>query len=360
MDGDGADPGEPALLERARSGGEDAYRQLVEVHRAELHAHCYRILGSVQDADDAVQDALLRAWRGLAGFEGRSSLRSWLYKIATNASLDLAQRRSRRELPMTYGPCAGAGDGPGPALLESVWVEPYPDLAFGVSGGLASPEARYERRESLELAFVAALQYLHPLQRAVLILREVLGFSGQETADLLDSTVPAVQSALQRARAAARDRIPGRSQQAALRTLGDKRLRELVGHYCDAIERGDADAVVGLLTEDAVWAMPPIETWYRGRPAIAAFLRDYGFNEAWRHVATQASGQLAVGCYTFEPSTGRWVASVLDLLTLDGDRIAEVTGFVTAELLSRWGQQDDRFTGATAFPRFGLPAVLPG
>jgi RNA polymerase sigma factor (sigma-70 family) len=187
------DLGEPALLERARSGSEDAYQKLVGVHRAELHAHCYQILGSVQDADDAVQDALLRAWRGLAGFEGRSSLRSWLYKIATNAALDVAQRRSRRELPMTYGPSAGSGEGPGMALLESVWVEPYPDQAFGVAGGLASPEAQYERRESLELAFVAALQYLPALQRAVLILREVLGFSGQETAGLLDTTLPAVQ-----------------------------------------------------------------------------------------------------------------------------------------------------------------------
>ena len=329
------------------------------MHRAELHAHCYRILGSVQDADDAVQDALLRAWRGLAGFEGRSSLRSWLYKIATHAALDVAQRRSRRELPMTYGPYAGSGEGPGVALLESVWVEPYPDQAFGVGGGLASPEAQYERRESLELAFVAALQYLPPLQRAVLVLREVLGFSGQETADLLGTTVPAVQSALQRGRAAARDRIPGRSQQAALRTLGDKRLQELVGRYCDAVERGDADAVVGMLTEDAVWAMPPVVTWYRGRPAIAGFLRDYAFNEAWRLIATQANGQLAVGRYTFEPREGCWVASVLDVLTLDGDRIAEVTGFVTAELLSRWGQEDDRFVGATAFPRFGLPACCP-
>jgi RNA polymerase sigma-70 factor (ECF subfamily) len=358
--GDHGDLGEPALLARARSGSEDAYRELVEVHRAELHAHCYRILGSVQDADDAVQDALLRAWRGLAGFEGRSSLRSWLYKIATNAALDVAQRRSRRELPMTHGPCAGSGEGPGVALLESVWVEPYPDQAFGVAAGLASPEAQYERRESLELAFVAALQYLPALQRAVLILREVLGFSNKETADLLGATVPAVQSALQRGRAAARDRIPGRSQQAALRTLGDKRLRELVGRYCDAIERGDAEAVVAMLTEDAVWAMPPVVTWYRGRPAIARFLRDYGFNEAWRHITTRASGQLAMGCYTFEPRLRCWVPSVLRVLKLDGDRIAEVTDFVTAELLSRWGQEDDRFVGATAFPRFGLPAVLPG
>jgi RNA polymerase sigma-70 factor (ECF subfamily) len=359
MSADRADPGESALLERARSGSDAGYQELVEVHRAELHAHCYRILGSVEDAEDALQDALLRAWRGLAGFEGRSSLRSWLYKIATNAALDVAQRRSRRELPMSHGPVAGPGEGPGAALLESVWLEPYPDQAFGVTSGFASPEAQYERRESLELAFVAALQYLPPLQRAVLILREVLGFSNKETAELLDTTVPAVQSALQRGRAAAQDRIPGRSQQATLRTLGDKRLREVAGRYCDAVERADVDAVVRLLTEDATWAMPPVLTWYRGRPAIAAFLRDWAFNESWRHITTQANGQLAFGCYTFDPPRGRWVASTLDVLTLDGDRIAEVTCFVTAELLSRWGSEDDRFVGATAFPRFGLPAMLP-
>lgn len=358
MSPDRADPGE-ALVERGQSGSDAAYQELVEVHRAELHAHCYRILGSVQDAEDALQDALLRAWRGLAGFEGRSSLRSWLYKITTNAALDVAQRRSRRELPMAHGPAAGAGEGPGAALLESVWVEPYPDQAFGVTSGFASPEARYERRESLELAFVSALQYLPPLQRAVLILREVLGFSNQETAGLLDTTVPAVQSALQRGRAAARDRIPARSQQATLRTLGDQRLRELAGRYCDAVERADVGALVGMLTEDATWAMPPILTWYRGRPAIAAFLRDYAYNESWRQVATRANGQLAVGRYTFDAHQRRWVASVFDVLTLDGDHIAEVTGFVTAELLSRWGTEDDRFVGATAFPRFGLPAVLP-
>jgi RNA polymerase sigma-70 factor (ECF subfamily) len=359
MGSDHADLGESARLERARSGSDAAYQELVEVYRAELHAHCYRILGSVQDAEDALQDALLRAWRGLAGFEGRSSLRSWLYKITTNAALDVAQRRSRRELPMAHGPAAGPGEGPGAALLESVWVEPYPDQAFGVTSGFASPEARYERRESLELAFVAALQYLPPLQRAVLILREVLGFSNQETAGLLDTTVPAVQSALQRGRAAARDRIPARSQQATLRTLGDQRLRELAGRYCDAVERADVGALVGMLTEDATWAMPPILTWYRGRPAIAAFLRDYAYNESWRQVATRANGQLAVGRYTFDARQRRWVASVFDVLTLDGDHIAEVTGFVTAELLSRWGTEDDRFVGATAFPRFGLPAVLP-
>jgi RNA polymerase sigma-70 factor (ECF subfamily) len=213
-DARGSGRDEVSLLELARNGSERACEDLLQAYRAELHAHCYRILGSLPDAEDALQDASLRAWRGLADFEGRSSVRSWLYKIATNAALDIARRRSRRDLPMTYGPSARAGDSPGVPLLDAAWVEPYPDQAFPFGRELASPEARYEQRESLELAFVAALQYLSPLQRAALILQEVLGFSNKETAELLSTTVPAVQSALQRARAAVRARVPERSQQA--------------------------------------------------------------------------------------------------------------------------------------------------
>lgn len=333
----------------------------VESYRAELQVHCYRILGSVHDAEDAVQDALLRAWRGRSGFDGRSSLRLWLYRVATNAALDVAKRRSRRELPVGHAPATEAGGRPGRPLLESVWVEPFPDAALPVCTGETSPETRYEQREAMELAFVAALQYLAPLPRTVLILREVLGFSTAETADLLDTTTAAVQSALQRARAAAATRIPARSQQATLRAAGDQRLQDLVARYCDALERGDVPAVVELLTEDAAWAMPPLLTWYRGQAAIAAFLSGYGFNERWRHRTTWANGQPAVGGYTFEPDLGRWVPSVLYVLTLSlgGDRIADVTGFVTAELLARWGYRDDRFVGAAAFPGFGLPVELP-
>jgi RNA polymerase sigma-70 factor (ECF subfamily) len=276
---------EASLLELARNGSERACEDLLQANRPELHAHCYRILGSVPDAEDALQDASLRAWRGLRDFEGRSSVRSWLYKIATNAALDIARRRSRRELPMSYGlPRPRPAAPPGAALLELAWVEPYPDQAFSFATGLASPEARYEQRESLELAFVAALQYLSPLQRAALILQEVLGFSNKETAELLSTTVPAVQSALQRARAAVRDRVPGRSQQAMLRAAGDERLRALVQDYCDAIERADVNAVVGMLTADAAYAMPPVLTWYQGRQAIAGFLAGWGFRETWRRL----------------------------------------------------------------------------
>jgi len=175
-----------ALLDAARAGDQDAYRRLVEPRRAELHAHCYRMLGSVQDAEDALQDALLRAWRALPRFERRSSTRSWLYKIATNTCLDLIERRPKRVLPLDYGPASDPHDGPGVPLIESVWVEAYPDERLGLQGGPAAPEARYEQRESVELAFIAALQHLPGRQRAVLILREVLGFSAKEVAETLE------------------------------------------------------------------------------------------------------------------------------------------------------------------------------
>ena len=249
---------ERELLASARDGNEDAYRRLVEPRHAELHAHCYRMLGSVHDAEDALQDALLRAWKGLPRFEGRSSLRSWLYRIATNTCLDVVQRRPKRVLPIDYGPTADPHQSPGEPLVESVWVEPYADERLELEDGFAAPEARYEQRESVELAFVAALQLLPAKQRAALILREVLGFSAQEVAETLETTVASVNSALQRARKAIDERLPEQSQQATLRSLGDERLRELVENYAEAIQSGDVDRVVGMLTEDATWSMPPM------------------------------------------------------------------------------------------------------
>src|SRR5947208_13132607 len=217
---------ERELLEAARGGDESAYSRLVEPHRTELHAHCYRMLGSVHDAEDALQEALLRAWRGLSRFEGRSSLRSWLYTIATNTSLNVIEKRPKRVLPIDYGPPADPHEGPGEPIVESVWLEPYPDDKLGLEDGLAAPEARYEQRESVELAFVAALQHLPPNQRVVLLLREVLGFSAREVADTLDTSAASVNSALQRARAAVEERVPEQSQPATLRTLGDDEVRE--------------------------------------------------------------------------------------------------------------------------------------
>src|SRR5439155_9317705 len=207
-----------ATLERARAGAELAFARAIEPYRGELLAHCYRMLGSLHDAEDALQDAMLRAWRALAKFEGRSSLRSWLYTIATNTCLDQIARRYKRVLPIDYGPPTDPHTGPGEPVVESVWIEPYPDEILGVEDGLAAPHASYERRESVELAFIAALQHLPATQRAVLIEREVLGFSAAEVARSLDTTVAAVNSALQRARAAVAARAPEQSQPAALRT----------------------------------------------------------------------------------------------------------------------------------------------
>jgi RNA polymerase sigma-70 factor (ECF subfamily) len=339
------------LLEAARSGDESAYEELVETYGSELHAHCYRMLGSVHDADDALQDALLRAWRSLHRFEGRSSLRSWLYRIATNTCLDLIARRPKRVLPIDYAPASDPADGPGTPLVESVWVEPYPDEAAGLTDGLATPEARYEAREGVELAFVAALQHLPASQRAVLILREVLGFSAREVAETLDTTVASVNSSLQRARRTVDERLPERSQQETLREVGDERVRELVEGYMEAWESGDVDGVVAMLAEDACVTMPPMPTWYSGREAIRVFLSDWAFAKRWasdsarfeagerrvRLLRTRASGQPAVGAYNLDPETGRYRPYALQLLTLRSDRIAVISGYVTPELFSRFG-----------------------
>ena len=240
---------EQELLEAACGGDQDAFRRLVEPHRTALHARCYRILGSLHDADDALQDALLRAWRGLCGFDGRGSLRNWLYRITTNASLDALARRPKRVLPIDYSPAADAiASERGEPLAESVWLEPYPDETLGIEDGYAAPEARYEQRESIELAFVAALQHLAPRQRAVLILREVLGLSAKEVSESLGTSLASVNSALQRARKAVHTQLPEESQQSTMRTLGDKRIREIVQRFVDAFERGDIDAIVALLT----------------------------------------------------------------------------------------------------------------
>jgi RNA polymerase sigma-70 factor, ECF subfamily len=332
---------EIALLDRAREGDENAYRRLVEPRQAELHAHCYRMLGSVHDAEDALQEALLRAWRALPRFERRSSIRSWLYRIATNTCLDLIAKRPKRVLPIDYGPPSDPHGGPGPPLVESVWVEPYPD----------APDASYEQRESVELAFIAALQHLPARQRAVLILREVLGFSAKEVCESLETTVASVNSALQRARKTIDEKLPDQSQQATLRTLGDEQVRAIVERYMDAWERGDIDAVVALLAEDATIAMPPMASWYRGADVVV-FISDWAFSgrlydmEGDRRVRVlpaRANGQPAIGTYAWNEEAGRFLPTVLQVLTFDGARIGDITGFVDP----------------SAFARFGLPESLP-
>jgi RNA polymerase sigma-70 factor (ECF subfamily) len=334
---------EQELLDEARRGDGDAFRHIVDEHRTSLHAHCYRMLGSVQDAEDATQETLLRAWRGLAAFGGRSSLRTWLYRVATNVCLDALARRPRRLLPVDVGPPATPTADPGKPLAESVWIEPYPDADLWPTDGYAAPEETYEELETLELAFVAALQLLPPSQRAVLILREVLGFTAREVSESLDTTVAAVNSALQRARKSVAERLPERSQQSTLRSLGDERIRELVGAYIDAWQRGDVDALRALLTDDAVFSMPPWASWWRGGATIARFAEHaHEVCGVARVVPTRANGQPALAYYAWDDGTRRYLASALDVLTLEGERFSEITAFVTPGV----------------FPRFGLASEL--
>jgi RNA polymerase sigma-70 factor (ECF subfamily) len=353
----GATLPEGELLQAARGGDEDSFARLIEPYRGQLHAHCYRMLGSAHDADDALQDALLRAWRGLPRFAGRSSLRGWLYKIATNACLDVIARRPQRVLPMDFGPSVDPHDGIGAPIAESVGIEPYPDQAFDLDEALRGPEARYEQRESVELAFVAALQHLPARQRAVLILREVLGFSAQEVAETLDSTVASVNSALQRARKTTEEQLPDQSQQATLRALGDKHVQELVETYVRAWEAGDVDTIVDMLTDDVTMAMPPMPTWFRGLEASTGFLTGFVFADQERRrdliefagekrrarvVPTSASGQPAFGVYHWDEEAGAYMPIALQVLTLRGNRIRDVTAFVNPAL----------------FPTFGLPEQI--
>jgi RNA polymerase sigma-70 factor, ECF subfamily len=359
---------ERELLETAREGNEDAYRRLVEPHRSELHAHCYRMLGSVQDAEDALQEALVRAWRGLPKFEGRSSLRSWLYRIATNTSLDAIERRPKRVLPIDYGPPADPHGGVGEPVVESVWIEPYPDETLGIEGGYASPDARYEQREAVELAFIAALQLLPANQRAVLILREVLGFSAQETADTLDTSVASVNSALQRARATIEKKLPDQSQQETLSSLGDERLREIVEQYADAWERNDVDTVVSLLAEDAAFTMPPMARWFQGHDGIRGFLEDYSMipDWGWRAIPTTANGQPALAFYSWDSEQEAHVPFAVNVLTFEGEKIKEVDAFILRasmdpdpDVQARTPEQPADYEKlAAAYARFGLPARL--
>jgi RNA polymerase sigma-70 factor (ECF subfamily) len=328
-----------------RTRDEAAFRRVVDDYSTELHAHCYRMLGSLHDAEDAFQETLLRAWRGLPDFAGRSSLRTWLYRIATNACLDAIARRPKRVLPVDHGPPTDPSNDPGPPLIESTWIEPYPDEFLGIADGRVATEARYEQREAVELAFIAALQHLPATQRAVLILREVLGFSAREASELLDTTVASVNSALQRAGKAVEERLPERSQQATLRSVGDEQMRELVEAYVDAWARGDVETLAKLLAEDAVFSMPPWAAWWRGRDTIAGFAKTaLEICAKARTIPTHANGQPAVAYYSLDGETGRYLPAAIDVITLEGDLIKEITAFASPWL----------------FPRFGLPAEFPG
>jgi RNA polymerase sigma-70 factor (ECF subfamily) len=354
------------LLSAAQAGDEAAFERLVGPYRRELHAHCYRMLGSLHDAEDALQEAMLRVWRGLGGVKDGGALRTWLYRIATNASLDLLARRRRRLLPADYTAPADPDRPPGEPVTEQVWLEPYPDEALAVEGGYASPDASYEQREAVELAFIAAIQHLPARQRAVLILREVLGFSAKEVGETLDTSVPSVNSALQRARKTIAERTPERSQQLTLRALGEARMREIVEDYMEAMRGGDVRRIVSMLTEDVAWSMPPLASWYGGIESVEVFLRNGPLSGdwRWRHAPGRANGQLAVGTYTWIEAERTHLPFSLDVLTMEADRIKEVTAFVvrvadTPDGYSRWpdyATSPERVQ--SVFERFALPGRI--
>jgi RNA polymerase sigma-70 factor (TIGR02960 family) len=327
-------------LARARAGDEDAFRELTDPYRRELQLHVYRIVGSAQDAEDLLQETLLAAWRGLERFEERASVRAWLYRIATNRSLDAlrASRRRPEDLPRMT-------EMPEPTRrAEPIWLEPYPDVLFeGIPDEAPGPEARYETKEAIALAFIVGLQHLPRQQRAVLVLRDVLGFRAEEVAEMLDTTATSVNSLLRRARAAFESRLPDAGRERAP-FPHSKLERDVVGSFADAVEAGDVDAMVALLTDDAWVTMPP-EPWeYQGTNAIRVFLRDREVRRGapLRLVPTRANGQPAFGCYLQDAQSEIARAFALFVLTLDGDRISAIT----------W------FGDTSVFPHFGLPRTL--
>jgi len=329
-----------STLARARAGDEQAFRELTDPYRAELLAHCYQILGSVADAEDMLQETLLAAWRGLNSFEGRSSLRSWLHKIAVNGCLNALRDRSRRprEVPLMAEP-------PQPTrMADPVWVEPYPDVLLdGLPDAAPGPEARYDTKEAVELAFVTALQHLPPRQRTALVLRDVLGYRTAEVAGMLDTTEASVKGALQRARTELQAHLPADRNRAP---MPDSPLeRHVAGRFAAAVETGDIDAVLTLLTSDAWLTMPPEPYEYQGQAAIAAFLHHRAAlrGAPLRLVPTRANTQPAFGCYLPCAHTPLARPYGMIVLTLRGDQISAIT----------W------FSDSSAFPHFGLPRALP-
>ncbi|MGN9841220.1 sigma-70 family RNA polymerase sigma factor [Nonomuraea sp. H19] len=331
---DAVGQGEQEFLAKARSGDAAAFDRLVVGYRRELAAHCYRMLGSLEDAEDALQESLLNAWQGLSGFEGRSSLRTWLYRISTNVCLRMSTRRPPRILSPDYGPARRDTADLGEPVTGPLWLEPWPD---DVPASDADPASRYLRREGVELAFVAALQHLPGTQRAVLILREVLDYSAAEVARILDTTPASVNSALQRARKAVEERVPPVTQQAELAALGEAGQRELIEAFVAAWERADVEALVSMLAEDARFTMPPLPAWFDGREDVGRFLVDRLFATAWRLVPVRFNGQPGFACYQQDPGDRRFRLGAVNVLTLRGGRIAEISGFVDPALIGRLG-----------------------
>jgi len=329
------------LITRARAGDGEAFRELTEPYRRELQVYCYRMLGSLQDAEDALQDTLLGAWQGLKGFEGRASIRTWLYRIATNRCLNARRSASRR--PAKEWDIAEY-EAPEPTRIgEIVWLEPFPDaLLEGVMDVPLGPEARYEQAESISLAFVTALQVLPPRQLAVLVLRDVLGFHANEVANMLDSTIDSVNSLLKRARASLQRRLPTSADREPAPAPDSPSEQTTVAKFVRAYESGDLDALVALLTDDVFLSMPPFPLEYEGRDVVARFYASMiGSGRRFDLVPTRANGQPAFGAY-LRASTGIRHGTGLLVLTLTGDRICSVTRFDNS-----------------VFPWFGLPRSLP-
>jgi RNA polymerase sigma-70 factor (ECF subfamily) len=329
------------LITRAQAGDGDAFRQLTEPHRRELHVHCYRVLGSIQDAEDALQDTLLSAWQGIAAYEGRASIRTWLYRIATNRCLDALRSASRRPAAPWNLPDL---EPPEPTRLgEVAWLEPFPDaLRDDAVNTTPGPAARYEQTEAISLAFVTALQILPARQLAVLILRDVLGYHAKEVADMLDTTLESVTSALKRARAGLERRLPSTGDHEPPPAPDSPAERALVAKFVRAYASADIDALVALLTDDIYVSMPPIPLEYQGRADVARFYATV-LRPDWTYefVSTRANGQPALAAYLHTP-TGVRHGIGLVVLTLRGDRISAITRFDTSVL-----------------PSFGLPRSLP-
>jgi RNA polymerase sigma-70 factor (TIGR02960 family) len=319
------------LISRARAGDGEAFRELVQPHRRELHVHCYRMLGSFHDAEDVLQDALLAAWQGLAGFEGRASLRRWLYRIATNRCLNARRSASRR--PAKAWDIPGVEPPEPTRLSEIVWLEPYPDaLLEGAIDLPPGPEARYEQTESISLAFVTALQVLPPRQLAVLILRDVLGFHANEVADMLEATTESVNSALKRARASLQRRLPPAADREQAPACGSPAEDAIVAKFVRAYEAGDLDALVALLTDDVITSMPPMPLEYQGRDVVAGFCALlFGSDRKFDLVPCRANGQPAFGAY-LSAADGIRHGTGLIVLTLAGDRISAITRFENSVL----------------------------
>jgi RNA polymerase sigma-70 factor (TIGR02960 family) len=324
-------------LVAARQGDPAAFERLVSRHRRELYAHCYRMLGSVQDAEDCLQESLLGAWRGLASFQGRSSLRACLYHITTNACLRLISRRPRRILSPDYGPPWRNTTDLGNPVTGPIWLEPWQDDEPATEPSDVDPATQYLRRESVELAFVAAWQHLPGTQRAVLIMHDVLQFSSAEVARILDTTPSAVNSARQRPRKAVRERVPERTQQAELDALGTNGSRELVDAFMTAWERADVAALVDLLAKDARFAMPPLPTWFLGQADIGRFFADRMFTTPWRLLPLRANGQPGFAGYQGDYVGDRYRLAGINVLSVRSGRIAWIASFLDPDLRRHFG-----------------------